>query len=177
MAHMHPVRRRGFSLIELIVVVGVTALLAGVLVSYNSQSRAQVALSVERAKISQVIGRARSLSISTYLQNPTNCGFGVTFDLGPSRTYGLIQFDNTTCSDLTGGTITPRETFRLDPAVEFGAGANQIGLLVFVPPDPTLLMEDPAGSALSGIGKIYLAERGGANLVALDVGFAGQVSF
>ncbi|MEY4731552.1 MAG: hypothetical protein RL681_498 [Candidatus Parcubacteria bacterium] len=162
---------------ELIVVVAVTAILAGVLVSFNSQSRSQMALSVERAKISQVIGRARSLSISTYVQNPTECGFGVMFDFGPSRTYNLIQFNNTICSDLAGGTITVRESFRLDPAVEFGTGANRIGMLVFVPPDPTLLMQDSAGTPVSGIGKVYLAERGGANPGALDVGFAGQVSF
>ena len=174
---MRLIRRKGFSLVELIVVVAVTALLAGVLVTYNSQSRIQVALSVERAKIAQVIGRARSLSISTYLQNPTDCGFGVAFGSGPSRTYELVQFDNAICSDLTGGTQTARETFRLDPAVEFGTGANQIGLLVFVPPDPTLLMEDPTGNPISGIGKIYLAGRGGVDPIALDVGFAGQVSF
>ncbi len=169
--------RRGFALVELIVVVGVTALLAGVLVSYNSQSRSQVALSVERAKIAQVIGRARSLAISTYLQNPTDCGFGVSFDYGPARNYSLVQFSNATCVDLTGGTLTPRETFRLDPAVEFGSGVNQVGLLIFVPPDPTLLMEDPAGAPLAGTGKIYLAARGGASPIALDVGFAGQISF
>jgi prepilin-type N-terminal cleavage/methylation domain-containing protein len=174
---MRSIWRRGFSLVELIVVVGVTALLAGVLVSYNSQGRSQVALSVERAKIAQVIGRARSLAISTYLQNPTDCGFGVQFNIGPARNYSLVQFNNATCSDLSGGTVTVRETFRLDPALDFGSGASQIGLLVFVPPDPTLLMEDASGSPIAGIGKIYLAERGGGNPIALDVGFAGQVSF
>lgn len=76
---------RGFTLIELVVVIGVIALLTSILIIGLGGSRVKFNLMVERAHIVEAITRAKSLAIQTFLENPDptepqTCGYGVRFD-------------------------------------------------------------------------------------------------
>src|SRR4051812_45988820 len=91
--------KKGFTLVEVMVVVGVTAMLAGVILVYNSSTRSQILLSTEKVKLTQVVLRAKSLAISTYSDETLSCGYGIAID--PSaRTYTLVRYSFGDCTVL-----------------------------------------------------------------------------
>ena len=59
-------KNSGFTLIEMLIVVAISAMLAAIAIGYSGVERDQTALSVEVTEISQFILQARSLAIATY---------------------------------------------------------------------------------------------------------------
>ena len=176
--------RSGFTLIELLVVTAITAMLSSLMITYNSTSRQQIALTVESAKITQVILKAKSLSLSTFNQPEVPCGYGLHLDYS-ARTYSLISYAApfSGCGNLPSidpslmGTV---ETFSLSSNLDFVEGNNKAYDLLFVPPEPrTLLWVDPPGlgAATSGISHIYLRTKNGSISSTISINNAGQVTF
>jgi prepilin-type N-terminal cleavage/methylation domain-containing protein len=85
--------RRGFTIIELLVVIAISALLSTLAIVYSGQSRNEVALSVEAAKITQLILQAKQLAIATNTVGGGTlaCGYGMYFDTVNS-TYSLFIY-------------------------------------------------------------------------------------
>jgi prepilin-type N-terminal cleavage/methylation domain-containing protein len=156
--------KSGFTLVEMLVVIAISALLAGIALSYNGASRKEIALSVEEAKISQLILQAESLSIATYGSNanPASpvCGYGMIFD-SAAQTYGIFEYHPTaadepnTCRDVLvpitainpdpnspNPDIRPYSAGTWDihvaPEVRISTTApDSIGIVLFYPPTPT----------------------------------------
>lgn len=90
--------RAGFTLLEMLVVIGITTLLAAVAITYSKVGQDETALTVETSKIAEVILQAKELAINTYGATATGgykaCGFGVHFDFSdPSNpTYSLFAY-------------------------------------------------------------------------------------
>lgn len=79
--------RAGFTLIETLVVLGIIVILTTIMIAYNTNSRGVYNLDIEASKMVQVISLAKSLTLSTFAQNPTGqsgkvyyCGYGVYFN-------------------------------------------------------------------------------------------------
>ena len=90
--------RRGFTLIELMIVLAISAFLTTIVIAYSNVSQNSVSLSVEETTIAQEIAHARTLAISTYASssnatvgNYHACGFGVEFDYVHNK-YSLVAY-------------------------------------------------------------------------------------
>ena len=102
-------KRNGFTLIEMLVVIAVMALLSGLAIVYSHVGQNQVALSVESAKVAQLILEAKDLSVATYSDKKNTCGYGVHFDYSTNR-YSLFEYDlpsgQSICPSLASTTAT-----------------------------------------------------------------------
>ncbi|MEK7137975.1 MAG: prepilin-type N-terminal cleavage/methylation domain-containing protein [Patescibacteria group bacterium] len=162
---------KGMTLIELLVVVGIMAVLTGVAVGYSKQSRNQILLNVEKAKIAQTISRAKSLTLAGYtkpvsLPPPCAYGFGIDYTKGE---YFIFQYNLVGCSGIASLASLDTdqnqpdppfklfENFTLPSGVNFGQSVNKLGYLLFIPPNlTTLLFEDENTPALFQDLTIYL---------------------
>jgi prepilin-type N-terminal cleavage/methylation domain-containing protein len=89
--------RAGFTLLEMLVVIGITTLLAAVAITYSKVGQNETALTVETSKIAELILQAKELAINTYGATAVSgykaCGFGVHFDFsGSTPTYSLFAY-------------------------------------------------------------------------------------
>lgn len=188
--------RSGFTVLETLVVLGVTTIIASILIIYGSASRNQTALYVEQAKIAQTIFRAKSLAVSTYnkqSQQPT-CGFGVHIDYRGNAyilfRYGLMANDcrsfrdgsnqifdyeparrSNNITEITSSTLSANLTF-------VDRGSTVLRDVIFIPPDPTTkIFIMRSSSQFSGTGNVALQTGDGLATAAVRVSPAGQVDF
>ena len=99
--------RNGFTLIEMLIVIAITAVLAGFSIIYTRVGQNQIALSIEESKIAQLILEAKELSIATYSEHAATCAYGVQFNYA-SSTYSLFAYNDAASSpDYPGRMICP----------------------------------------------------------------------
>lgn len=148
--------RRGVSLIEIMVVVALTAMLSTFVILYGSQGRAQVNLSTEAVKLSQMLLRAKSQALLTaYASSSPACGYGVRVSYD-SPTYFLFRYK----PDGTGLCETPAsldalqeqrieimETVKLERGIAFSRDLSTgsrdmfpVDDILFIPPNPSTLL-------------------------------------
>jgi len=174
--------RAGFTLVELLVVIVVVTMLSVVMISYNSSSRAQLAVMVEEARIAQVLIRAKSLSVATYNQPSVPCGFGLHIDYA-RREYSLASYKIPTCANLPSATLSSiasnMEVFTLSPDLVFDRETDPATVhdVVFIPPQPSVLLSNPSGLILSGTGFVHVRGKAGSATGDVSVNSAGQVTF
>lgn len=167
--------KRGFTLIEILVVLGIMAMLTSIAILYSRTSEQQIILFKEQAKAVSVISRAKSLAIQTFAAAPGVCGYGVRFN--SDGTYILFRDLPETGADCGSadqrysGEAENFETNQLDPALRF----SELGLdeILFIPPDPLVLIT-PAPTNSAAIIKIGI--QGGATESIIKVSKAGQVT-
>lgn len=184
--------KKGFTLIEILVVIGITTILSGLLISYSSSSREQITVQIERAKLAQTILRAKSMAVSTFNQSGAQggvpCGYGVHFDYNPNSptydTYNIFKYFVTPCSDITNGisvndsrAYVPLDTYSLpQPMVKFGDTSQSPDFIFFMPPDPATTLWQNSAQMPPGVDGII-------NLVTnsqksrITVNNSGQISF
>lgn len=171
--------RSGFTLIEVLIVVVITTVLAGILITYTANSRNRVAMQIERAKLTQVISRAKALSVSTYNTPDVPCGYGVRVD-AKERKYSIFRYKVSPCSSLSqGGVIAingegyenmKEFSFVLPPNMEFKGTADTI---FFIPPDPRTLIW---GEGLpKDSGEISITNKD--DSYSVKINSAGQITF
>lgn len=182
----------GFTIVEIIVVVAITALLTGFLVSYSRRNEVQILLGVEKAKIAQTILYVKSLALAGFTKPPSSpppCSYGLYFDY-VDETYSYFEYTPpppATCEDIYS--VSPitsdpnyfhvSSTTSLESKLDFGAGGQRLGFLVFVPPDPSVIMFDENRNVfLDGPMNIYLKTKDGQNSTTLKVNnLTGQLTF
>ena len=163
-----PGKKSGFTLVEILVVVAITALLSGIAIVYSHVGQNQIALSVEESKIAQLILEAKELSIATYSTDVATCGYGMHFNYnGANSTYSLFEYDSAAPAPGGGREICPTIASTTDPAngngieqyeqkyvsgsygvhiasgvsiVNGGAASDTIRDVLFYPPDPCTLV-------------------------------------
>ncbi len=154
--------RWGFSLIEMLVVMSITLLLSAILIGYSRDAGRQLVLINGQAKVINIISRAKSLSVATFVDinglpadsnAPKICGYGVHVDreLGQVFIFRDLARD---CSksdhvfndkgDVPDVPLTSNlDVFSLpDATIQFG----DITLtdVLFIPPDPTIIINNGA---------------------------------
>lgn len=177
---------RGFTLVEILVVVAVTALISAFVITYSSIGRRQSALYGEEAKIAGYIFRAKSLAITTKRQDlNVPCGYGAHFDY-EKNAYSLFSYSlinspgsdsraTSTCSEAIGANFpadfllqppnyadVPNSTSTIAAGVTFLPGPQRLDFVFFLAPDPQTLLARDGGNLLDvGSGNIYLGTTDG----------------
>src|SRR3989344_6023717 len=87
-----PEKERGFTLIELVVVMAVTTVLISMVIGYSKESTRQLALTSTQAKMLSLINRAKFLSIETFFGGGRSgdqriCSYGVRVDLSNQEIF------------------------------------------------------------------------------------------
>lgn len=137
--------KRGFTLVELIVVIAVTVVLMGTTIIFTRSGEKTLALARERGRLIETLLRAKSLSITTWIGEGSlgaPCAYGVHFD-PPS---GYMLFRDTPSPPATrcieNGTYTGDRAYAANELVErvtlseMTLGALGISDVLFFPPDP-----------------------------------------
>ena len=82
---------KGFTLVELLIAIGISVMLTALTFSYTNIGKNQVALSVEGAKVAQSVLFAKNLAVATYHTVPGTCGYGVYVNAA-NNTYSIFAF-------------------------------------------------------------------------------------
>lgn len=151
------VRNRGFSLIEVLVVIAIISVLATILLGYSRNNSRQIFLTSLISKTEALIANARASSIQTFFNNPSDviCAHGVQFDVNAQKAY-IFQFieESGNCPDearIDDYREDPSKFKRLDGSsnqVSFESNQFSVELgessfyMIFVPPDPVTIFED-----------------------------------
>ncbi len=172
--------REGFTLIEILVVLGVMAIVSSSIISYSSSSRQQIALATETSKLTQLILRAKSLSISTYDAPAGVCGYGIEFDY-VNNLYRLSSYKLNNCDNPNAITSSDeREVFRVANGVSLSAvvAGNQVGNIIYLPPDPVVYISAPGdNSVVNQGGSVKLITTNGLASKVISITSLGQVTF
>lgn len=180
--------KKAFTLVEVLVVIAITSLLAGIVLTYSSKGRAQVTLYVESAKLSQVILRAKSLAIATFSSPDAPCGYGVHIDSAANK-YSLFSYSPNDCYSIQNGPIDTADpgysvldSFDLPPSVVYGDSSNSLenaGDILFVPPDPKTMIWPRGGSFPSATAAKIVLTSPADNSYSLEIRIssAGQINY
>lgn len=92
----------GFSVIEMLVVVGIISILSGTLLGFNRSSEKTIALATEQQRVMSILARARSLAVQRYTGGSEiyTCGILVNLSGGSISTLAVTRAKNekiTTC--------------------------------------------------------------------------------
>ena len=194
---------KGFTLIELMVVVLVSAMLSVLAITYSHVGQNEVSLSLEASKISELILQAKQLSVATYSVNTTVCAYGVHFDY-VNQTYSLFAYDS--AAPLGSGSqlycptyesTTAAGVITSDMAPYGGGGTWQVPMMkgvviessslasnvltdvLFFPPTPITIMSRDGStfSSSTPTSRIYLSTVDNGNKSSISVSPAGQVGY
>lgn len=164
-------KNRGFTIIEILVILGVLSLISTILIINTHGGEQQVILFKEQTRIISIFSRAKSLSIATFGETGTSipCGYGV--HLETPRTFLIFKDLAADCKDSDqkySGAAEIYESFQLDSAIKFDSLNFDV---VFIPPDPSVVItpyQDPAIIILKIIGSETTAK--------IKINSAGQIS-
>jgi prepilin-type N-terminal cleavage/methylation domain-containing protein len=156
---------KGFTLVEMLVVIGIMGLLSGLAIVYSHVGQNQISLSIEESKIAQLILEAKQLSVATYGTDTATCAYGLQFNYATSTysTYSLFAYDSAASSTSGGRLICPSiastsaafvqadvvpyqsGTWQIPVAqgvvlIDNGAASDTIQDILFYPPDPCTLI-------------------------------------
>lgn len=131
-------RTRGFTIVELLIVVGITVILSSGLAFYSRATERQLILFKEQMKIITALQKAKSLAIVGF-GDSLACSYGVNF----SASGNLIIFKECPQNNNQYGSGELYEEIKLDgKAVVF----SDLGLanVVFIPPEPSVIIDNDA---------------------------------
>ena len=160
----------GFTLIEILVVVSITALLSSILIVYSRVGERQILLFREQAKIINMILKSKSLALQTYVTGEKICGYGVHFEAPRSVILFKDSADDCATSDnIYSGAGEDFEKMKLDNLIVFLE--LDFTDILFIPPDPQVKLT-PALSA----GTISIKADDSESVAKVKINSAGQVS-
>ncbi|MBT9171371.1 MAG: hypothetical protein DDT18_01745 [Actinobacteria bacterium] len=165
-------RLSAFTTIEMLVVIGVMALLSSILIVYGRAGERQIILFKEQARIISALSRAKYLSVTTFGRTEIPCGYGVHFEA--PRTFiifkDLAVSGGCSASDKKySGVSEIFESFNLDSAVVFGR--LTLSDIVFIPPSPSVIITPNQDQATIVIKVVNIESS-----AAIKINSAGQIS-
>jgi prepilin-type N-terminal cleavage/methylation domain-containing protein len=180
-------RRSGFTLVEVMVVLAVTAMLCAVILIYNASTRETLRLFTEKARVAQLILRSKSLALSTYTgTGDAPCGYGVRIDRA-ARAYAIVAYRPPDCrirsavdTQASSFDVAEQSSFTLTPSLEFRNIGNgqDLAYVIFIAPDPVVLVADENGALITnGLGKVRMGIRGKESDAIVSVNAAGQITY
>jgi prepilin-type N-terminal cleavage/methylation domain-containing protein len=182
--------REAFTLVEILIVVTISALLSTIVIAFSSLSKNEVSVSVEEAKISQFLFQAKTLAMATYAVSSSTCGYGVSFDYANSAysIFAYVPSNATSCpsaSSITNISQTNMQKYtdstwnvHLTKGVQFKQLSDSAIVILFYPPDPTTLISlDGSTFTPQTSSSIYLYPTGGNSYVNhISINSAGQIT-
>lgn len=143
----------GFTLFEMLLVIGIMSLLAATLIVYSHTGEKQITLFKEQARVLSVLARARNLGITSFIKlnssGPIPCGYGAHFEA--PRTMIIFQDMAVDCgqADHIYSGVNSVELFEsstLDKDISFSF--LSLSDVVFVPPNPLVFITPDQDQAI-----------------------------
>lgn len=160
----------GFTLVEVLVTISITVMLASVLILYSRTGERQILLFREQAKVINMISKAKSLALQTYIDGTAGCGYGIHFSLPDTLILFKDQAADCAASDnIYSGPIEDFSHLILGTGIVFSS--SDITDILFIPPDPTVKLNP---DQVSGIITLQTADGGTSARVKLNN--SGQIS-
>lgn len=184
------VANQGFTLIEIIVVISITVILAGILIGLGSRSRLEIELTAERARLGELVHYAESLAATGVVLNPNDdeppCAYGLKIDL-TGHAYSIFAYNfpaGTPCERASFPTIGDQppnyilqDTYALVPRkMKFGPGTS-LTYLVFLTLKNEVILFDENNLPSLGPRLISLENETGDSKRSITVNSSGQLSF
>ncbi len=167
--------KKGFTLIEMLIVISTLTFLITVLVLYNRTGERQIILLREKAKLINVILRTKSLALNTFVEKEPACGYGIAFE---EREYFIYKDLSSNCRNsdhiFSGSSLGEKiesESNVLDPALKFYR--LDVRDIFFAPPDPQVYLDGGQSLDEAEIGLSTNDENSKANIL---INNAGQIS-
>lgn len=127
---------KGFTLIELIVVIGILSVLSASLITYSRDGEKQIIFFKEQSVLVASVFRAKNLAISTYGRNGADsCGYGIHFSSPQEIIIFNDKASNGDCSGAGGysGSAEDIDKVKIDSRVRIAGSPRDF---IFVPPEP-----------------------------------------
>lgn len=183
--------RAGFTLIEVLIVIAISAMLSAMVIIYGSVGRNTITLSEETAKISHFLFQAKELAASGYAPSTSVCGYGVFFDYANNE-YSLFAYEpgGLQCPDAASISISSFNDSEMSPysdstwkvpvkpGVHFQQGSGD-AVVLFYPPDPTTLISTNDGTFWSDnqpSSSIKFVTADGQTTSTITVNSVGQIT-
>lgn len=176
--------KRGFTLLEIIVVIGIIVILSGIFIGFSQESRNQIMLNVEKARVVNLFSRAKSFALTGYTNPPSlppPCSYGVKFS---SSSYTLFEYTPPdSCNSIEGITSIIPSGIREAEKTDFNSkikidptGADSLGYIIFIPPNLLTKLFDQNGNEMPAPAKIYLKTVNGSATSEIVVSSLGQIN-
>lgn len=178
--------KEGFTLVEIIVVIGIIVILSGIFIGFSQKSRNQIMLNVEKSRITNLFGRAKSSALTGYTNPPSlppPCSYGVEFT---SSSYALFEYTPPapqSCDDIEGitsllqGGMRYVEKTNFDSKIKIDAtGADSLGYIIFIPPNLLTKLFDVNRNEMAAPAKIYLKTVDSPTTSEIIVSSLGQIN-
>lgn len=111
---------RGFTLVEIVIVVGVLLVMSSLLMIYTRKGGKQIALYRDHATLNQQLLRARGFSMGKFREDELVCGYGVSIMSG-GKSYVVFKdlpANGTSCPGNSAYEIDEKiDEFSTDPEV------------------------------------------------------------
>ncbi|MEK7578319.1 MAG: prepilin-type N-terminal cleavage/methylation domain-containing protein [Patescibacteria group bacterium] len=136
----------GFTLIEMLVVITIMGVIAGIVIFNIGSEQQNSALSRSAQKLSLDLRRAQSYALSskTYKSAGVPCGWGVHFNGSGSTSYiifaDMASAQNCSNRDFIRASNASEdfETVNLESGININSLSNNLSDVVFTSPDPTV---------------------------------------
>jgi len=164
---------RGFTLLEMLVVISIVVLLSSLLVIYSHTGENQIVLFKDQSQLITILNRAKSLSIDSLQSSQPSCGFGVHFSKA-DNSFVIFRDLGADCQNADhvytdAGEIF--ESYKLSPNINFQS--ITFTDIIFIPPDPTTLIDNNPNI---NDGTIILQSLDGSTSLKVKVNNFGQIT-
>ena len=195
--------KRGFTLLEVVIATGILVILSGIMLGYSQGSKKIIELASNESKLLGLLFTAKGLSQSFVLDPPTDsqiCAYGVRVDadsepqkafifqdlvarpMGDAADYCSTSYDGKNIYNSGEELPDAIYTFHLSDSLEYGDAATDLLNVVFIPPDPTTILNgaptDPdnpdAGTKFASI--IVQTKEDTDTRFEIGINYLGQIS-
>ncbi len=179
----------GFTLLEILVVVGITVVLTSMIAGYSREGGRQLALAATETKMLNLLSRAKFLSVETFFGGGRSgdqriCAYGVRVDTSGqemfifqdlSSTPGCLPDNPLGNNDGTYSGIGERLVGELNEVkltnTILAFGETDLSEVIFIPPDPRTKINNSNISEAS----IRVKIKEGSSQFVITVNNAGQI--
>ncbi len=173
----------GFTIIEMLVIMGVLALLSGILIVYSRSGEMASNLIRQSAKMVADINRAKNLAITatsftdSFGQEKRTCGYGIYFDISTTPNQYIIFADTsfdcgTSLYQRPSDGSNDLDVISILPS--FSLEIGNVQQVFFLPPDPEVFFTTLDGSNIREAEVEIKSDRGA--VIGVRVNKTGQVS-
>lgn len=152
-------KKEGFTLFEVVVTLGIIALLSGVLIGYGRTNRAQLVLVNTEVKVMNLFSRAKTLATSGYLEGKEEpipdgnklCGYGVHVDTSEQTAF-IFRELAADCAAADNVYTDPSEKlegaqyhvfFKEEKAaIITEVEGVRLENIIYIPPDPVIIVNN-----------------------------------
>ncbi|MGB9848016.1 MAG: pilus assembly FimT family protein [Minisyncoccia bacterium] len=158
-------KNRGYTLVEILVVLGVSALLSGLLLVYSRQGEKIGEIMRVRAQIVSDINRVKNLAITAATwQGQLTCGYGIYFDV--TNNQYIIFTDVSSNCDISSHLRNQAQTQDVEVIKvpqRFTLSNTNVQEVFFMPPQPFVYFDGQAAEKQDEIEEVevvfnYLAD-------------------